>query len=268
MSGALIAVLAVLVIFAGKYTEGQVGQPPVANTPIFFPLGYTSTYINSFSKQGSYFASPLNFVAVPGMIVVGGNGKLYLLTSSLSGMQDLSVNCSSGVCPNNLVRLYSAPSDNPDTLVVCGSAGPLCSLVNVSSGNLTLASEYVPSSSTLLTSDPNIPSVGIFSNVTTSRKTNFFAASGTSLTFHTFNVSDPSSLSTSLKFGITSTNNVFNLTTWFSSLLVIVDVYKADYPVRGFIPQGLPDNRNPDEHKYLFVFVREQDPMTSVSYKI
>ena len=54
------------------------------------------------------------------------------------------------------------------------------------------------------------------SPVTTSRKTNFFAASGTSLTFHTFNVSDPSSLSTSLKFGITSTNNVFNLTTWFS----------------------------------------------------
>ena len=50
-----------------------------------------------------------------------------------------------------------------------------------------------------------------------------------------------------------------------SALLVIVDVYKADYPMRGFIPQGVTDNRNPDEHKYLFVFVREQDPMTLVS---
>ena len=50
-----------------------------------------------------------------------------------------------------------------------------------------------------------------------------------------------------------------------SALLVIVDVYKADYPMRGFIPPGLPDNRNPDEHKYLFVFVREQDFETSVS---
>ena len=39
------------------------------------------------------------------------------------------------VCPSNLVRLYSAPSANPDTLVVCGSAGPLCSLVNVRRGH-------------------------------------------------------------------------------------------------------------------------------------
>ena len=35
-------------------------------------------------------------------------------------------------CPNNLVRLYSAPSANSATLVVCGSAGPQCSLVDVS----------------------------------------------------------------------------------------------------------------------------------------
>ena len=53
-----------------------------------------------------------------------------------------------------------------------------------------------------------------------------------------------------------------------SALLVIVDVYKADYPMRGFIPQGVTDNRNPDEHKYLFVFVREQDPMTLVSIMV
>ena len=35
------------------------------------------------------------------------------------------------VCPNNLVRLYSAPSAKSSTLVVCGSAGPQCSLVDV-----------------------------------------------------------------------------------------------------------------------------------------
>eukprot|EP00731_Ephydatia_muelleri_P013054 Em0007g364a len=236
--------------------------------------GYTATYVNNFVKQGNYFTSPLNFDAVPGMIVVGGN-MLYLLSSNLSNSQDLSV-CSSGMCPNNLVRLYSAPSANSATLVVCGSAGPQCSLVdvrgieggvkglaNTSSGNFTFTSEYVSSSPSLLTSDPNTPSLGIFTNITTARKTNFFAASGTSLTFHTFNTSDPTSLGTSLKFGINSTYNTFNLTTWFSSLLVIVDVYKADYPMRGFIPPGVTDNRNPDEHKYLFVFVREQDPMTS-----
>ncbi|KAL5509070.1 hypothetical protein EMCRGX_G004353 [Ephydatia muelleri] len=257
MSSALIVIL-VLVVFAGKYTEGQ---PPVINTPIYFPPGYTATYVNNFVKQGNYFTSPLNFDAVPGMIVVGGN-MLYLLSSNLSNSQDLSV-CSSGMCPNNLVRLYSAPSANSATLVVCGSAGPQCSLVDTSSGNFTLTSEYVSSSPSLLTSDPNTPSLGIFTNITTARKTNFFAASGTSLTFHTFNTSDPTSLGTSLKFGINSTHNAFNLTTWFSSLLVIVDVYKADYPMRGFIPPGVTDNRNPDEHKYLFVFVREQDPMTS-----
>eukprot|EP00731_Ephydatia_muelleri_P013047 Em0007g357a len=257
MSSALIVIL-VLVVFAGKYTEGQ---PPVINTPIYFPPGYTATYVNNFVKQGNYFTSPLNFDAVPGMIVVGGN-MLYLLSSNLSNSQDLSV-CSSGMCPNNLVRLYSAPSANSATLVVCGSAGPQCSLVDTSSGYFTLTSEYVSSSPSLLTSDPNTPSLGIFTNITTARKTNFFAASGTSLTFHTFNTSDPTSLGTSLKFGINSTHNAFNLTTWFSSLLVIVDVYKADYPMRGFIPPGVTDNRNPDEHKYLFVFVREQDPITS-----
>ena len=46
---------------------------------------------------------------------------------------------------------------------------------------------------------------------------------------------------------------------------MIVDVYKADYPMRGPLPQGFSGAPTPDEHKYLFVFVREQDPVTSVS---
>eukprot|EP00731_Ephydatia_muelleri_P013024 Em0007g334a len=224
-----------------------------------------TTANNSFTSS-NYFVSPLNFDAVPGKIVVGAQDKLYLLSENLTLEQELNISgqsCGPQACPNNLVRLYSAPSANSATLVVCGSAGPQCSLLKSSSGNFTSSTGKFLSTSTLLTSDPNIPSVGIFFNVSTSRKTNFFAASGTSLTFHTLNTSDPTSLGTSLNFGINSTYNTFNLTTWFSSLLVIVDVYKADYPMRGFIPPGLPDNRNPDEHKYLFVFVREQDFETS-----
>ena len=51
-----------------------------------------------------------------------------------------------------------------------------------------------------------------------------------------------------------------------SAYLVIVDVYKADYPMRGPLPQGFSGTPTPDEHKYLFVFVREQDPATLVSF--